>query len=99
MNQLAHRSFSSTFVWVGAVRDVAIEIFRYRDFRGQSAPVFRDLDIFLFENDLATVVGDFRIAAFPLNLIEWRYGGGAKYTFKTQPAFFFPFHHVFSPFV
>jgi hypothetical protein len=47
-------------VRIGAVGDVAVEIFRDRDFRGERAPALRDLDVFLLENDLAAVVGDFR---------------------------------------
>ena len=95
MNQLSHRSFSSALVRIGAVGDVAVEILRDRDFRGERTPVFRDLDIFLFENDLAAVVSDFRVATFPFNLIEWRYSGIAEHAFKTEARYFSSFPSCF----
>src|SRR4029434_2884307 len=79
MNQLPHRSFSSAFVWVGAVGNVAVEIFRHGNFRGERAPILRDLNVFLLENDLPAVVGDFRGASFPFDLIKWRDGSIAEH--------------------
>src|SRR5262249_50708892 len=96
MNQLAHRSFSSTFVWVGTVRDVAVEVFRNSDFRGERTPVLRDQDIFLLENDLAAVVGDFRVTPFPFDLVKWRNRWIAEYTFDPQATIFLAARFIFS---
>ena len=81
--------FSSAFVRISAVRDVAIEVFRYGDFRGERTPSFRDLNVFLFEDDLAAIVGYFRGAAFPFDLIEGRGGRIAEDPLKTKAAAFF----------
>jgi hypothetical protein len=35
--------------------------------------LLRHLDVLLLENDLAAVVGDFRGAPFPFDLIKWRW--------------------------
>ena len=56
---------------VGPVTDIAVEIFRDRDLGRQRAPALRDLDVFLFENDLAAIVRDLGGATLPFNLIEW----------------------------
>ncbi len=70
MDQLPHRGFAAAFVRIGAVGDVAVEIFRDRDLGGERAPAFRHLDILLLEDHLAAVVGDLSGALFPLDLIE-----------------------------
>src|SRR4029077_14973520 len=88
--------FSSALVRVSTVGNVAVKIFRHGDFRGERAPILRDLNVFLLENDLAAVVGDFRSASFPFDLIEWRDGSIAEHTLETQAAIFLSFHPVFS---
>src|SRR6478672_9794048 len=93
---MPHRSFSSAFVRIGAVGDVAVEILRHGDFRGERAPILRDLNGFLLENDLAAVVSDFRGASFPFDLIKWRDGSIAEHTLETQAAILLPFHPAFS---
>src|SRR5207247_10383172 len=92
IKSLPHRSFSSALVWVGAVGNVAVEILRHGDFRGERAPILRDLDVFLLENDLAAVVSDFRSAAFPFDLIKWRDGRIAEQTLERHAATFLSFH-------
>ena len=47
-----------------------VKIFGDDNFRGEHRPRLRHLDIFLLENDLAAVVGDFRGAFFPFDLVE-----------------------------
>ena len=96
MDQLPHGGFATAFVRIGAVGDVAVEIFRNRDLGRERAPAFWDLDVFLFENHLAAVVGDLRRAAFPFHLIEWRYRRVAKDALKTQAAIFLSFRPAFS---
>src|SRR5437667_9186153 len=91
MNQLPHRSLSAAFMGIGAVRDVAVEIFRHRYLGREGAPALRDLNVLLFENDFATVISDLRCATFPFDLIEWRNRGIAEHALKTQAAvFLFP---------
>ena len=59
---------------VGAVGDVAVEIFRDGDLRGQGAPGLGYLDVFLFEDRLARIVGDLRSAKLPLDFVKRRNG-------------------------
>src|SRR5207237_7943136 len=82
-SQLPHRSRSAAFMGIGAVGDVAIEIFRHRYLGRESAPALRDLYVLLFENDFATVISDLRCAAFPFDLIEWRNLGIADYALQS----------------
>ena len=86
MNQLPHRSFSSALVWIGAVRDVAVKILRDRYFGRERAPALRDFDVLLLKDDFGTVIGDFRGAPLPFNLIKWRNRGIAEQALKTQGA-------------
>ena len=86
MDQLAHGSFASAFVRISSVRDVAVKIFRDHDLRRERAPDLRHLDVFLLENDLAAVVGDFRRALFPFDLVERRDLRVAENALEPQPA-------------
>ena len=95
VDELAHRSFASALVRIGAVGDVAVEILRDGDLRGELAPALRHLDVFLLEDHLAAVVGDFRGAAFPFDLVEWRDGRIAEHPLETQTAIFLSFHRFF----
>ena len=70
MHELAHGRFTPTFVRIRAVGDVAIKILGDGDFRRESAPGFRHLDVFLLENHLAAVVRDLGRAPFPIDLVE-----------------------------
>ena len=88
MNQLPHRSFSSALVRIGTVRDVTIKIFRDSYFGRERAPAFRNFDIILLEDDFAAVIGDFRGALFPFNLIKGRNSAIAEHALKTQAGFF-----------
>ena len=88
MDQLPDGSLAPAVMRVGSVRDVAVKIFRDRDLGRERAPAFRHLDIFLFENHLAAVVGDLRRPAFPLHFIEGRDRRVAEDTLKTQTATF-----------
>ena len=81
---------------IGAVRDVAIEIFRDRYLGRERAPGFRDLDVLLFEDNLAAVIGDLGGAPFPLDLIKGRDGKIAENALKTQAAVFLFLDSVFS---
>src|SRR5213080_4008164 len=88
MNQLPYRSFSSALVRIGAVRDVAVKIFRDSYFGRERAPAFRDFDVLLLKDDFSTVIGDFRGAPFPFNLIKWGNSGIAEHTLKTKACLF-----------
>ena len=90
MDQLPNGGFATAFMRVGAVGDVAVEVFGNRDFGCERAPVFWDLDFFLFENNLAAVVGDLRRPALPFQLLKRRHRRVAKDALKTQAAIFFP---------
>ena len=90
MDQLPHGGFATTFIRVGAIGDVAIEIFGNRDFGCERAPVFWDLDFFLLENNLAAVVGDLRRPTLPFQLLQRRHRRVAEDALKTQAAIFFP---------
>jgi hypothetical protein len=64
VNELSHRGLAlsrSLF---------SIKILRDDDLRCQQRPCFGDFNIFLFENHLARIVGDFSGSAFPLDLIK-----------------------------
>src|SRR5262249_32979394 len=64
MNELAHRGLplGSTLL--------TVEIFRDHHLGSQQRPGLRHLDIFLLENDIPGVVGDFSGAPLPFDLIE-----------------------------
>ena len=96
MDQLPHRSFSPAFMRIGAVGDVAIEIFRDRYLGRERAPVFRHFDVLLLEDHLAAVVGDLRCAPFPFDLIKGRNGSVAENALKMQAAVFLFLDSVFS---
>ena len=49
---------------------LAVEILRHDHLGGQQRPGLGHLDVFLLENDLAGIVGDFRRPPFPLDLVE-----------------------------
>jgi hypothetical protein len=51
------------------VGDVAVEIFRDGDLGGQDAPALGDFDVFLLEDGLARIVGDFGGALVPLDFV------------------------------
>ncbi len=88
MDQLPDGSLAPAVMRIGSVRDVAVKVFRDRDLGRERAPAFRHLDILLFENHLAAVVGDLRRPAFPLHFIEGRNRRVAEDTLKTQTATF-----------
>ena len=48
----------------------AVKIFGDDDFGGELRPGFGDFDAFLFENDFIVVVGNFRGALVPFDLVE-----------------------------
>ncbi len=89
MDQLTHGSFPSALVWIGSVRDVAVEIFRNRDLGRERAPIFWNLDVLLFEDDLPAVVRDFSRPFLPLDLLEWRELRVAENALKPQPGILF----------
>src|SRR5437763_14339035 len=84
MDQLPHRRFPAGFVWIGPVRDIAVEIFRDRDLRREGAPALRHLDILLLEDHLPAVVGDLSVAPFPVHLIERRAVRIAEHAFEPE---------------
>ncbi len=49
---------------------LAIKVLGNDYFCGEQRPRFRDFDVFLLEDDLPGVVGDFGNPAFPLELIK-----------------------------
>ena len=67
VDELTHRGFA-----LGRVL-LAVKIFGNDDFGRQHRPGLRHFDVFLFENDFAGVVGDFRRALFPFDLVEGTY--------------------------
>jgi hypothetical protein len=89
MDQLPNGGLATAFMRVGAVGDVAVEVFGNRDLGCERAPVLWDLDLFLFENNLAAVVGDLRRPTLPFQLLKRRHRWVAKDTLKTQAAIFF----------
>jgi hypothetical protein len=78
MDQLA----DGRFPFAGVL--LAVKVFRDHHFGGQEGPGFGHLDIFLFENDLAAVIGDFGRAFLPFDLIERFDLGIAKNPFDGQ---------------
>ena len=69
-----------------AICDVAIEVFRHGDFGRQSTPTFRNLHLFLFENDFAAVVGYLGRATFPFYLVKGSKRRVAKNPLELQSA-------------
>src|SRR5690349_1028151 len=61
---------------------LAVKIFRDNNLGGQERPGFGCFDIFLFENDFAVVVVDFRRAPLPLELVVGTDFGVAKHPFN-----------------
>ena len=64
MDELAHGGFALG----GAL--LAVKVFRHHHLVGQDRPGLGHLDVLLFEDHLAGVVGDLGGAAFPFELIE-----------------------------
>jgi hypothetical protein len=64
VDELAHGGFA-----LGGVL-FAVKIFRDDDLGGEHRPGLGHLDVFLLENDLAGVVGDFGGALVPFDLVE-----------------------------
>src|SRR5690348_5570475 len=64
VDELAHGGFA-----LGGVL-LAIKVLRDDDLRGQQRPRLRHLDVFLFENHLAGIIGDFGSATVPFDLVE-----------------------------
>ena len=85
MDELAHGRFA-----LGGVL-FAVKIFRHDDFRGEHRPRLRHLDIFLLENHLAGVVGDFGGALVPFDLVERFDFGVAEHALDAQRFFGFGF--------
>src|SRR5450756_1718962 len=73
VDKLAHGSFA-----LGGIL-FAVKIFRYDNFGRQYGPRFRHFDIFLLEDDLAGIVGDFGGAPVPFDLVEGLYLGIAEH--------------------
>ena len=69
MDELAHGGFAAVLGGIGALGDVAVEIFRDGDLGGEHAPALGHFDVLLLEDGLAGVVGDFRRALFPFDLV------------------------------
>ena len=90
MDQLPNGCLAAAFVRVGPVGDVAVKIFRDRDFGRERAPAFRDLDVFLFKDHLGAVVGDFGGPAFPFHLVKRTDLRITENALKTQTALLFP---------
>jgi hypothetical protein len=59
----------------------AIKVFGDDDLDGQFGPGLGDLDVLLAEDDLAGVVGDFRRAPVPFDLVEGLGDGVAENAF------------------
>ena len=70
---------------VGAVRDVAIEIFRHRDLGRQLAPRLGHLDVLLLENRLADIIGDRRRPQIPFDLVKRRNPRQQKHLLEGEP--------------
>jgi hypothetical protein len=84
VDQLPHRSLAPAFCGIRPIGDIAVEIFRDGNFRGQFAPTRWHFDVLLFENNLAAVIGDFGSATLPFDLVEWRAFGITEYAFEAQ---------------
>ena len=98
MHQLPHGRFPAALVRIRAVRDVAVEIFRDRDLGRERAPALRHLDVLLLEDHLAAVVGDFRRAPLPIDLVERRHIRVAEHALETAAlASFFFVAAIFHP--
>ena len=78
MNELPHARLTLTRVLL------AVKIFRDRYLGRERAPAFGNFDVFLLKNHFATIIGDFRDAPFPFDLIKWRNSGIAEHALKTQ---------------
>src|SRR5436309_16143484 len=65
-NELAYASFA---LWRA---DLAMQIFAGNNVGCRHRPVFRDLDVFLLEDDSALRVGDLREPLFPFDLVVGR---------------------------
>ena len=89
MNQLANRTFAAARMWIGAVRDIPIKIFRYRDLCCQRTPGFWDFDVLLSKDDLPAVIGDLRHPTLPLYFIKRRPAFLAEKALKFQTALLF----------
>ena len=85
VDELAHGGFA-----LGRML-LAVKIFRHDDFRGEHRPRLRHLDVFLFENHLVRVVGDFGGALVPFDLVERLDFGVAEHAFDAQRLFGFGF--------
>src|SRR5208283_1326682 len=77
----------ATRIRIGAIGNVAIEIFRHGDLRGQRAPALRNFDVFLAKDYFAAVIRDLSDAALPLDLIKWRTAFFAEKSLEFQPTF------------
>src|SRR5580692_7304810 len=64
MDQLA----DGRFPFAGVL--FSVKVFRDHHFGGEQGPRFGHLDIFLFENNLAAIVGNFSRALLPFDLVE-----------------------------
>jgi hypothetical protein len=73
------------FCGIRPIRDIAVEIFRDGNFRGQFAPTTWHFDVLLFENNLAAVIGDFGSAALPFQLVERRSLASLNTRLKRRP--------------
>src|SRR2546426_3970978 len=58
--------------------DDPTEVLRDDHVGGDLRPAGRDLDVVLLEDDLTLLVGDRRLARFPLDLVERRHAGAGK---------------------
>ncbi len=85
VDELPHRLLPAALAGIGALGGVTVEIFGNGDLGGQFAPGFGDLDVFLAEQRFAAVIGNFRRAVVPLDLIERRHAGSGETGFKFEP--------------
>ncbi len=96
MDQLPHGRLTPALVRISPIGDVAIEIFRDRDLCRERGPVFRNLDVFLPENNLAAVIVDLGGASLPFDLLEWRDRRVAKNAIETKRRIFLVRHATFA---
>ncbi len=78
VDDLLEGRFATAGVWVGAVVDVAVKILGGENLGGEVGEGFGDLDVLLFEDGLALVVGDFSGAVGPGDFVVGVGGVGGK---------------------
>src|SRR5207253_9112531 len=82
------RTLSAALLSNRAMRDLALKILRDSYVGREGTPAFRDFDVLLLKDDFGTVIGNFRGAPLPFNLIKSRHSGIAEHALKTQASLF-----------